>query len=125
MERLDVNLPWQFIMDRECSDIYDSARAIELPDTPPEHGEVLGFDGMAKYLKIYVIKSNGNKISLTMPARVVECLEEVIDPPVMETIRKQKIDLEGIQNKVSKSGFLPQTVFNVKDSERDVRVWLE
>ena len=122
--RLDVTLPWQFIMDRECSDIYASASAIELPDTPPTQGAVLGFDGMAEYLKIYVIKSNGNKISLTMPARVAECLEDVIDPPVMETIKKQNIDLKTIQSKVSKSGFLPQTMFTVKDSERDVRVWL-
>jgi hypothetical protein len=59
-----------------------------------------------------------------MPARVAECLEEVIDLPVMETIKKQNIDLKTIQSKVSKSGFLPQTMFTVKDSERDVRVWL-
>lgn len=125
LERFDVTLPWQFIMDRECSDLYPAARALELPNTPPAEGAILGFDGMAKYLKIYVIKSNGNKISLTMPARVAECLEDVIDPPVMEMIKEQNIDLKEIQGKVSKSGFLPQTMFQVKDSVRDVRIWLE
>ncbi|KMP11672.1 hypothetical protein UR09_02725 [Candidatus Nitromaritima sp. SCGC AAA799-A02] len=125
LERLDVKLPWQFLMDRECSDLYPSAQSLELPEIPSTATTSLRFDGMARYLKIYVIKANGNKISLTMPARVADGIREVIDPPVLESIEKQKIDLDAIQDRVRKSGFIPQTMFQVKDSERDVRVWLE
>ncbi|PIQ97529.1 MAG: hypothetical protein COV67_03680 [Nitrospinae bacterium CG11_big_fil_rev_8_21_14_0_20_56_8] len=122
LERLDARLSWKFILDQVCSEIYEDARRIEIP-SPAEDG--LGFDGLARYLKIYVVKANGNKIQLTMPGRVADDLESVIDPPVMESIRRQKVDLKTIQDRVRKSGFVPQEMFTLKDEERDVRVWLE
>jgi hypothetical protein len=40
-------------------------------------------------------------------------------------VNKQKIDLQAIQEKVRKSGFIPQTLFSRSDEERDMKVWLE
>jgi hypothetical protein len=80
---------------------------------------------MACYLKINVIKSNGNKVSITMPARCAENLEDVMDESVKEFINKQKINLHAIQEKARKSGFIPQTLFSLSDEERDMKVWLE
>ncbi len=125
LERLDSKLPWQFTMDKLCSDLYPAARAIQLPEAAPSKAFAPGFDGIARYLQIHVIKPNGNKVRLTMPARVAEILEEVIDPPVKESIDRQNIDLKEIQDRARKSGFIPQTLFEMKDPERDVRVWLE
>lgn len=124
LRRLDVPLPWQFIMDKILSDIYPEARALSLPKL---EGISPGraFDSMARYLKVHVVKPNGNKVSLTMPARCVDDLEGVMDEPVKESILRQNIDLKAIEDKARKSGFIPQTLFELQDEERDMKVWLE
>lgn len=124
LRRLDVALPWQFIMDKILSDIYPQARALTLP--PVEGGsQSPTFDSMARYLKVHVVKANGNKVSLTMPGRCADDIEGVMDEPVKESIHKQNIDLVSIQDKARKSGFVPQVLFELHDEERDMKVWLE
>ncbi len=122
LKRLDVPLPWQFIMDQILSDIYPQARALTFPEV-----QITGpaFDSMARYLKVHVVKPNGNKVSLTMPARCADDIEGVMDEPVKESIHRQKIDLTAIQDKARKSGFVPQILFELSDEERDMKVWLE
>ncbi|GJL78089.1 MAG: hypothetical protein NPINA01_10780 [Nitrospinaceae bacterium] len=125
LERLDAKIPWRFILDRSCSDVYPEARAIDIPEVPSAPEKILRLDGIAQYLKVSVIKANGNKVRLTMPARVADNLEDIIDPPVKESIDRQNIDMVAIQKRVRESGFIPQTLFDLKDSEREVLVWLE
>ena len=125
LERLDAKISWRFILERFCSDLYPEARSIKIPEVPSASGKVLRFDGIAKFLKVNVIKPNGNKVRLTMPARVADNIKDIIDPPVMESIERQKIDLVAIQKRVHETGFIPQTLFDLKDPEREVLVWLE
>jgi len=125
LERLDVKISWRFIQDRLCSDLYPEAMAVTIPDVPSADGKVLHLDGIAQYLKVNVVKPNGNKVRLTMPARVADNLEDVIDPPVKESIDRQNIDLAAIQKRVRETGFIPQKLFDLRDSEREVLVWLE
>ncbi len=125
LERLDAKISWRFILGQLCSDLYPQAQAISLPEMPSDSGDVLRLNGIAKYLKINVVKPNGNKIRLTMPARVADNIKDIIDPPVMESIERQKIDLVAIQKRVHETGFVPQTLFDLKDPEREVLVWLE
>ncbi len=125
LERLDARLAWRFLLEKRCSDLYPEAKRLALPEVPASPASATRFDGVARYLQVHVIKSNGNKVKLTMPARVADQLEEVIDPPVKASIERQKIDLPGIQKRVRQSGFVPQTVFELVDDERQVRVWLE
>ena len=124
LKRLDVSLPWQFIMDKILSDIYPQARSLALPEVEAD-SQGPAFDSMAQYMKVHVVKSNGNKISLTMPGRCADDIEDVMDEPVLESIRKQNIDLQSIQDKARKSGFVPQVLFELHDEERDMKVWLE
>ena len=124
LKRLDVALPWQFIMDKILSDIYPQARSLLLPEVEAS-AQGPAFDSMAQYMKVHVVKSNGNKISLTMPSRCADDIEGVMDEPVIESIRKQNIDLQAIQGKARKSGFVPQVLFELQDEERDMKVWLE
>lgn len=125
IKRLDTKLPWAFILNQLCRDIFPQARQHILPAIPPATGQAPGFDKIAKYLKIDVKKSNGNKVWLTMPGRVADDLEGIIDTPVKETIARQGIKLTEIQERVCRSGFVPQVLFEVDDPERHVRVWLE
>ncbi len=122
MNRLNISLSWGFILNQQCGDLIAEARKVDLPQIA-ESGST--FKEIAKFLKVNVKKVNGNKVELTMPSRVVEELEEIIDPPVLETIRNQGIDLKDIQNRVMKTGFAPQVLFEVEDNIRYVKVWLE
>jgi len=124
LSRLDVALPWQFLLDKHLSDVYPEAQALNLPKVKSSQA-IHSFNGMARYLKVHVVKSNGNKVGLTMPARCADDLEGVIDESVKESINRQKIDLQAIQEKAQKSGFIPQTLFSLSDDERDMKVWLE
>lgn len=123
LSRLQAKLPWRFILTGLCQDLYPSARAITLPKPPP--GPATHFNGIAQLLKAHVIKSGGNEVKLTMPARVAENLQDVIDPPVKEAIDRQGIDLNEIQRRIRRSGFVPQIAFEFKDSERYIKIWLE
>ena len=125
LERLDAKIPWRFILDNSCSDLYPEAEVLKIPDVPSPSDKILRLDGIAQYLKVNVVKPNGNKVKLTMPARVADNIEEVIDPPVKESIDRQNIDLVAIQKRVRETGFIPQTLFDLKDPEREVLVWLE
>jgi predicted unusual protein kinase regulating ubiquinone biosynthesis (AarF/ABC1/UbiB family) len=125
LDRLDAKIPWRFILDKLCSDLYPQAEAVSLPEFPCDSEKVLRLDGIAKYLKVNVVKPNGNKVRLTMPARVADNIKSIIDPPVMESIERQQIDLAAIQKRVHETGFIPQTLFDLKDPEREVLVWLE
>ena len=109
-------------MDSLCGDLYKEARQLKLPEPPA--GEGADFHAVAQYLKVYVKKSTG-AVRLTMPARVADDLEGIIDPPVKETIHNQGLDLAAMQEKVRRSGFTPQDIFNIKDDVREVHVWLE
>ena len=121
--RLDVALPWQFLLDKHLSDVYPEAQALKLPEVKSSRA-IHSFNEMARYLKVHVV-SNGNKVSLTMPARCADDLEDVMDESVKESINNQKIGLQEIQEKAQKSGFIPQTLFSLSDDERDMKVWLE
>ena len=123
LNRLDVALPWQFLLDKHLSDIYPEAQALQLPEIKTSQ-VIHSFDEMARYLKVHVV-TNGNKVSLTMPARYADDLEDVMDESVKESINRRKIDLKAIQEKVQKSGFISQTLFSLSDDERDMKVWLE
>jgi predicted unusual protein kinase regulating ubiquinone biosynthesis (AarF/ABC1/UbiB family) len=124
LSRLDVALPWQFLLDKHLSDIYPDAQALQLPEIKTSQ-VIYSFDEMARYLKVYVVKTNGNKIRLTMPARCADDLEDVMGETLIESINRQKIDLQAIQKKVQKSGFISQTLFSFTDEECDMKVWLE
>jgi predicted unusual protein kinase regulating ubiquinone biosynthesis (AarF/ABC1/UbiB family) len=123
--RLDAKLLWQETLDKMCADLYPAVREMQLPHVTALPGSVVQLDGIAEYLKVHVVKSNGNKIELTMPARVAENLENAMDETVLKAVQKQNIDLLAIQRRACKTGFVPQTLFDVKDDEREVHVWLE
>jgi hypothetical protein len=124
LKRLDVPLPWQIIMDQIVSDLYPEARKLSLPEIA-RNSQGPTFDSIARYMKVHVVKSNGNKISLTMPGRCANDIEGVMDDSVKESIHRKKIDLVAIQDKARKSGFLPQVLFELHDEEREMKVWLE
>ncbi len=125
LQRLEVRLPWKWVLYEAAGEALVEAGNRPLPDLPEGLADGLSFRGLARYLKVDVIKGENNRIVLTLPARVVDELEEIIDRPVLEAIRKQNIDLAAIQKRVRATGYAAQTLFEMEDEIRKVRVWLE
>ncbi len=124
LQKLKVSVSWSNLLYEAAGDLFSKARTWPLPECPVVEGAP-NFRGISQYLKIDVKKGNGNRVTLTMPARVAERLEEVMDPPILEAIKKQNIDLDEIQIRTRRSGFIAQTIFEFEDPERKVKVWLE
>lgn len=125
LKRLDAKLPWRFHMDNLCYDLYPAAKNLLLPEVSQAGVKSMPFNGIAQLMKVHVKKPGGTEVRLTMPARVADDLDGVIDDPVKEAIKRQNLNLAEMQDRVRKSGFVPQVIFEVDDPERKVRVWLE
>jgi predicted unusual protein kinase regulating ubiquinone biosynthesis (AarF/ABC1/UbiB family) len=124
INRLNTRQSWKYILDDACADLYPEVRSFNIPQLPEGQNDV-SFSSLSQYLKVYVKKTNGGRVELTMPARVADDLDGTIDDAVKETIKRNSLDLAEMQLKVRKNGFKPQVIFKVHDSEREVRVWLE
>ncbi len=126
LKRLDASLCWRWILVDVAAELYPEAGKLTIAEI--ETGEAkhaCGFQKLAEYLKVEVDKGENNHVFLTMPSRVVDQLGEVIDPRVLDMIKKENIDLKEVQAKVQQSGYATQTLFEVEDPVRRVRVWLE
>ena len=125
LKRLDAKISWRLVLDKLCSDLYSQAEVMNISRIPGDSGKVLRLNGIAQYLKVKVVKRNGNKFTLTLPARIADKITDIIDNPVVNSSGLQKIDLTAIQNRIHKTGFVPQKLFDLKDPECEVLVWLE
>jgi len=124
LNRLDASLSWKLTMDNLLSDIYPQAQALILPEV--DQGlQAPAFDSIARYLKVNVVNTNGSKMSITMPGRCANDIEGEMQESIIDSISKHNINLMSIQDKARKSGFVPQTLFEVQDEERRIKVWLE
>tara|TARA_Y100001960_G_scaffold230004_1_gene241306 strand:- start:394 stop:1938 length:1545 start_codon:yes stop_codon:yes gene_type:complete len=124
LKRLDASLSWKLIMDNTLSDIYPQARALPLPEIDKSL-QTLGFDSIARYLKVYVAKADGSEISLTMPGICANDIEGEMEESIKKLIYKHKVNLISVQNKIRKSGFVAQTLFELQDEKCNIKVWLE
>lgn len=79
----------------------------------------------AKNLCVLVTENNEEVVSLSMPARAVENLEDLVDPTVRERIEKLGYDLLEIKFRAEKSGYVPQILFEADAGKRKYKVWLQ
>jgi len=124
LNRLDASLSWKLTMDNLLSDIYPQAQALILPEVD-QVVQAPAFDSIARYLKVNVVNTNGSKVSITMPGRCANDIEGEMEESIIESISKHNINLMSIQDKARKSGFVPQTLFEIQDEGRRIKVWLE
>ena len=78
----------------------------------------------AKWLNVRVLEQNTEKVALQMPVRAVDEIENMIDPEVVRQIREQGFNLNEIKQKIQKSGYLPQEVFDLSMKDKSYKVWL-
>ena len=74
---------------------------------------------------ISVREGGGLKVRLTSPVEVIDPLEQSIDEAMMRQFREQNIELNSLVRRVQQSGSVPQRIFSLDNSVKEVRVWLE
>jgi len=79
----------------------------------------------SKRLKVLVTESGTTLVEMTMPARAVEDLENLVSDETRLRIEADGYDLEKIKKNALDSDLAPQTLFESALMEKKYRVWLE
>ncbi|MEE9129124.1 MAG: hypothetical protein V3T84_03835 [Phycisphaerales bacterium] len=79
----------------------------------------------AKHLCIRVTERGTVKAKVTLPAEVIDELQNIIDPQVQQKIQKRGIVLKTLIRKARASQYAPQPVFSLDDGPKRYEVWLE
>jgi hypothetical protein len=79
----------------------------------------------SKSLRVLVSEGTEEIVDLTLPARAVEDLEELVPAGVGEVCRNQGIILSDISRKAIDGGGFPQQLFSAEHGKRVYKVWLE
>jgi hypothetical protein len=78
----------------------------------------------AETLRVLVTEKGENIVELSMPARAVEDLEDLLPDNVRRKCQSDGIDLTAIKNQAIANGGEPQELFSASHGERQYRVWL-
>ena len=89
-------------------------------------GKTYKLEHCAKHLYVEVVEKASKKrvVYLTMPARSLDCLEELVPVEVAEKISEQH-DLIAIKKKAQRSGYTKGELFFAQTDQRTYKVWLE
>lgn len=93
------------------------------PAQIPDHSSTLSQKpkAMAKQLKIKVVENGREKADITLPALAVDELEGLLPEAALSAI---DFDIAKLRRDVQRSGYMPQMLFEVKTSAKDIRVEL-
>jgi hypothetical protein len=81
-------------------------------------------EGLSEYMIISVKESGAQKVKLTMPARAIDNLTTIIPPDIGKKLFEQKIDTKALVKKVRQNCYRPQEVFDLKDGDKQISVYL-
>jgi len=93
---------------------------LKLPALP-----TVDYQTLARHLKVQVLREGQLKASVTLPAAAIDRLENFLDDETLQRIEQERIDLTEIVRDVRRHGYVPGSVFELKDPHREVKVWLE
>ncbi|PQO25937.1 hypothetical protein C5Y96_21015 [Blastopirellula marina] len=91
----------------------------------PPHLPTPDYNTLAKHLKVQVLRDGQLKASVTLAAAAIDRLENFLDDETLRRIQEERIDLVEIVRDVRRSGYVPGSVFELADPQREVKVWLE
>lgn len=76
------------------------------------------------YLHVQVMRDGVQKVKISLPAAVLETLEDVVPEDVVLALQESGQALSTLVHEALKADSLPHTVFAVDDGRRKVSVWL-
>lgn len=80
----------------------------------------------ASQLRVRVTRDTVVTVDVTLPAHSARWLIDLIPSDVVAKIREEMIPIDSIQDTLAQSQKLfPQEIFELKEVNREVKVWLE
>jgi len=80
----------------------------------------------AENLRVRVVRNGEETLSVALPAESARWLMDLIPKEVIQRIEEEKIPLdEMVKHLESCETLIPQSIFSLKESTREVEVWLE
>jgi ABC1 atypical kinase-like domain len=79
----------------------------------------------ARHLRVLVREKGESVADISMPARAVEDLENLVPEAAHIAINNQGRSIREIQDTILQNGICPQLVFEFREGARDYKVWLE
>ncbi len=76
------------------------------------------------HLRVLVTEGSEEIVDLSLPARAIEDLEELLPENVAQKCAADGIDLTAIKEKAIATGGIPQDLFTAAHAKRHYRVWL-
>lgn len=97
-------------------------QSLALPESDLAH---IGFQGLARNLRIRVSEHGRTKVQVTHCASAVDRLDSLIDEAVRQRIEQQGIELHQIVSDIRRRGYAPGEVFRLTGQSREILVWLD
>ena len=97
-------------------------QCLALPESDLAH---IGFQGLARNLRIRVSEHGRTKVQVTHCASAVDRLDSLIDEAIKQRIEQQGIELQQIVSDVRRRGYAPGEVFRLTGQSREILVWLD
>lgn len=117
---LDAKVLWYRAVQSHVTKQRHAIDQLRLPQLP-----TADFTTLARHLKVQVLRDGQLKASVTLAAAVIDRLESFLDDETLQRIQEERIDLAKIVRDVRRSGYVPGSVFELTDPQREVKVWLE
>lgn len=122
LEKLDAPVAWKPIVEPIISSI--ARRYVPAAATTDEPRRC-DFGSLSRWLKLRVRERGTVKVQLTMAARSIDDLEELIDEPLRKKIEAQGTSLARLSTEVRQRQYRPGSVFSLIEGEKEIDVWLE
>lgn len=117
---LEAKVLWGRALDVHVKRHRQAMAQLTMPSMPTQDYKTL-----AKHLKVQILRDGQLKASVTLAAGAIDRLEKFLDEETLVRIKEERIDLAKIVRDVRRSGYVPGSVFQLSDPQREVKVWLE
>lgn len=120
LKGLDAKVSWSQQIESHLIQNRRGMNTISLPRVEEKDTSV-----RASHLKVRVRRGGELKACVTLPAGAIDRLHCLLDPETLNRIEQEQIDLAEIVRDLQRNNYAPGTVFELADTQRDVKVWLE
>lgn len=121
LRQLGPPLDWFGILQSIEPDLAGRADLpLPLVDCPPTPA-----DSLAEHLHILITETNATVVDLSLPATVIDQLDEVMDSALVQRLAARGLDLAGLVRASQQDGYRPGPIFTDTDGPRTVLVELQ
>lgn len=79
----------------------------------------------ASKLKILVIRDGEEKANMTFPIYTLRHVHTLMPENVLKKLEDKNINLKQLIDEIHETGLTPQTVFEMSETNKSYRVWIE